>query len=440
LERFGDADGALKLILADVDRKFEALKSYLTENLAVFLDTDSKQTIKVDPSLLEVADEYVACSQVLDVAVALCQRSLDGASLWFRVLDHFMRKNRKEKTEANFVSVLSQLKRQPQAAVESDDVDITCLSRRERKETVLKTIKGMFIVFIQKIMQSMLGHVPLQAILEKITTDHANDELHEFRDTITSLIDTYRYEENILSTASKLVAGDMFNLVREFRDGSASAFIPKQDACGVCNRSLAHSDVQSNVVVLGRCGHSFHRACMSEESRGMCMICTFESSSEHERKARSNPVRQKGKDIVQRMRDNLANGGGLLQNSSSFGLKAAVVFTPNLSQQDTGSTSEVTEVAADEAAFERLQLAKKRELLQRLMMINNRGSRESKADTYDLFKTLSMNVENKAISEKEELKLAPTKVNIPREVYQRNTGQLPKAETSHRIDTFSAIF
>jgi hypothetical protein len=47
--------------------------------------------------------------------------------------------------------------------------------------------------FVKSVLSEMKGYVPLNVVLNKIIADHAKAQFKEFKDTILSMLDTYRY-------------------------------------------------------------------------------------------------------------------------------------------------------------------------------------------------------------------------------------------------------
>ncbi len=67
---------------------------------------------------------------------------------------------------------------------------------------------------LQGVLDSMSGHVPLQHIWGRVMEQHHDEDLGDFRGTISNLLDTYGYEASILRTANRLFSLDMYRSVK----------------------------------------------------------------------------------------------------------------------------------------------------------------------------------------------------------------------------------
>lgn len=236
LERTGDSKGALDLTLRSVDKTMGALQEHIEREwsqiaLAGNL-VDPKQTQPV--------------KNTIDVAILLCERSLQSESLWFTLLDRFFFMQR-------------QLKDEQKRKADTD---------ANRK--VYQLMQQCLFSFVRLILSSMMTSVPLPAILRKITTDHLSDELREFRNTIQDMLDTYAYEKNILSIANGLLVGDLFSSLKQRKRVQARAFRTRTKACGMCNLDIG--DHGGSMLTLYDCGHAFHEDCLGR-SQMQCPTC-----------------------------------------------------------------------------------------------------------------------------------------------------------------------
>lgn len=56
-------------------------------------------------------------------------------------------------------------------------------------------------------------YVPLIEVAELIINEHGQDRFGDFRSTLLSLINAYNYEQNILTSISKLLSVDAFRVL-----------------------------------------------------------------------------------------------------------------------------------------------------------------------------------------------------------------------------------
>jgi hypothetical protein len=211
LEKAGDESGALKLILETVESKLKELEnSAVLHQISLTTHTHSSHskdyaplqpiadngqpthkraptsTITIRASLSE-SDEGRHVIKTLDMAIGLCERNSlrnkgDALSekLWFGLLDKFVHAQKMTKH------------------------DLSMGPKGAAMQVALNEL-------IRIILDSMGGHVSLRAILSKITSDHGDEKLGEFRQTILGMLDTYRYEQNIYQTANQLVSEDLYS-------------------------------------------------------------------------------------------------------------------------------------------------------------------------------------------------------------------------------------
>lgn len=141
--------------------------------------------------------------------------------------------------------------------------------------------------YVRTVLSCMMGHVALPSILRKISTDHAHDELREFRETIQGMFETYSYEQSILRTANNLMATDKYESMRALQRKKAHAFTPRSQVCSSCLRdwneenhnkantsaSNASSAAFGLKLILFDCSHVFHDTCLGRLGT-KCPICT----------------------------------------------------------------------------------------------------------------------------------------------------------------------
>jgi len=152
-------------------------------------------------------------------------------------------------------------------------------------ELMLEAVFG----FVRTVLESMMGHVALPSIMRKITNDHQNDTIQEFRETIQGMLDTYSYEASILKTANNLLNGDMYRSLYSHHKRRTRAFTPRSNSCGVCMRQLSDFGMSPQLYLFD-CGHTFHESCFSKnQSHSHCLICTMKSKRKEKKKVSAKP-------------------------------------------------------------------------------------------------------------------------------------------------------
>jgi Golgi CORVET complex core vacuolar protein 8/WD domain, G-beta repeat len=267
LERTGNVHGAMQLVLETVDARLRVLRSYITahrKEVEAEVKTDSDEhgvtsaTLHLHARRQSMVRASSSCSlltlqhtpfrrakDIVTVSTDLCERSNESKKLWFSVLDKFV---------------------QLQKALKDD-------LRQDRIDSVVGNVMHQALYdFLRIVLDRMMNHVSLQAIMRKITTDYQADEFVEFRDTIQGMLGTYSYERNMLYTANKLLSGDMYRTVADLHRLRAHAFAVRQDVCGICSRVLAEESLGSDVKLFN-CGHAFHESTCLSRSFHQCPLC-----------------------------------------------------------------------------------------------------------------------------------------------------------------------
>lgn len=256
LERSGDAQRALELMLKDVEKGVAGLRRYIEQNLATLAPAGRAiTTVNIPPNVLQPIE------QLLDAIIQMCIRKSalgEGDPLWFALLDRFVQMQRALKLERE------------KAGVELRG-SITTSPR------AFQLLSACLYGFVRTTLDTMMNHVALKDLLTKITTDHEGDEFKDFRDTIMGMLDTYNYEQNILETANRLLASDLYRSISSMHKRQSRAFVARQATCGTCSNPL-HDQTLSSLVLFD-CGHSFHENCLGRGRGTVCPICQKESKS-----------------------------------------------------------------------------------------------------------------------------------------------------------------
>jgi hypothetical protein len=124
---------------------------------------------------------------------------------------------------------------------------------------------------INTALENMLGYVKMPSVLSKLLQNHSNDKFGEFRSIIIGILESHRYEQNILFITNQLLEHDIYDanrsLLQKRRKGLSSHRTGK---CIICSKSSDAADV----FVIFNCGHNIHRGCIGQLR--ICPICTKE--------------------------------------------------------------------------------------------------------------------------------------------------------------------
>ena len=120
------------------------------------------------------------------------------------------------------------------------------LSKKKKNIKKKITNRDILNIFIQLILDNMIGYVNLNVIVNKIITDHSTSELYEFKDIIKTVLDTYAYELSILSNCNKLISTNNFKLFKKYKTNIQHSFGNKEEQqqeegnffCLICNQAL----------------------------------------------------------------------------------------------------------------------------------------------------------------------------------------------------------
>jgi hypothetical protein len=221
LERDGNIEGALALILKTVDTRLRQLIEAYENSKQSFkrgargphrhevIDGSASSITRFrmrsmsgnggDPNATSPTSPYreeQAVAQILDAALSLCRNSCENVfkkvdkrakreQLWFKVLDAF---DVEKRNDVKFRSKSSPL--------EQDILHKLGESKRV-------------------ILDSMTPFVSMDAMLIKMTEEHSGDQFLQFKKTIFGFVDQLTYEESIYTTANKLLQHDLMqNIVQ----------------------------------------------------------------------------------------------------------------------------------------------------------------------------------------------------------------------------------
>ncbi|OQR79338.1 vacuolar protein sorting-associated protein 8-like [Tropilaelaps mercedesae] len=118
---------------------------------------------------------------------------------------------------------------------------------------------------ISSLLNAMMGYVSPHSILSKVMSDPAYNlsEFKEVRRFIGAMIDTYNFEQTMLSTTSNLINGDLSSKLADLKRLANRAVVASVVTCTYCGRPFAAADTRE--VVVFRCGHGYHRECVDQK-------------------------------------------------------------------------------------------------------------------------------------------------------------------------------
>ncbi|XP_065176622.1 vacuolar protein sorting-associated protein 8 homolog [Sycon ciliatum] len=278
LERTGDVQGAFNLLLKSLRAKISFLDKTVDE-----YDSDSENIVQVETVRVAIT----AINGVLLVIIQLCQRNSvrleaeQRQDLWFPLLEAAMSpQQRWRHASSALVSALKEL--------------------------------------TSHVLNSMMGYVPLPAILKQILSDPSTSSgsFGELKDLMMGMVETYSYEQTLLTTTNRLLAGDINGSISVLKRVKEKGLAPRSAVCSDCGRRLWESNTAA--VAAGRssspavaatvggsvkdkddiyvfsCGHSYHRLCVVSRQPGIvaCGICNKKLSTSTSRQADWHRIRE----------------------------------------------------------------------------------------------------------------------------------------------------
>ncbi|XP_024531344.1 vacuolar protein sorting-associated protein 8 homolog [Selaginella moellendorffii] len=258
LEQAGDVGSALTLILGDLSKLFHELDAAV----AIMCTASSTGT--------NIPEEQ-ALHSVKNAAVSLCQRNTfrldpqEAESLWFHLLDRFIHP----------LDALNSSKHNK--AVKPADTGSSSRYEWQVFQVIgaASVLRKMLSKFAGDIVTGMIGHVPVQVILNKIVSDHGNHELGDFKNTILEMLSAYGYELAILGTARRILETDMFHDIQTLKRGRSRGLSPLTASCSVCSHTFVEDQSARKGVQIFSCGHLVHLSCMEDANSksNRCPVC-----------------------------------------------------------------------------------------------------------------------------------------------------------------------
>uniref|UniRef100_H2ZCD2 Vacuolar protein sorting-associated protein 8 central domain-containing protein n=1 Tax=Ciona savignyi TaxID=51511 RepID=H2ZCD2_CIOSA len=117
----------------------------------------------------------------------------------------------------------------------------------------------------QRVLTSMIGHMTLPAVLQKIIQDPAyrSGKFGEIRSLLLGMLETYQYERTLLNTTLQLLARHRHTSMSNLHRNVVRGVSPKSQYCLVCRKSVLtnQSSNNGNLVVFSY-GNAYHESCL----------------------------------------------------------------------------------------------------------------------------------------------------------------------------------
>ena len=242
LERTGDVKAAFRLLLDNLKEKVADFSQAFAEGEDPLSSKDGREKRR-------------ALKNALNFIIHLCQRNSsrleaeEREGLWFPLLETIMAPQRRAKdvTSSHFIS---------------------------------------FKELTKQVLSSMMGHIALPAVLQKIMQDPAYSagKFGEIKELMLGMLDTYNYELTLLQTTKSLLGKDLHQQYCTLKNTLSHGFAPGSLYCSLCFEKFGMRTTpgSNNDIMIFRCGHSFHKQCL-EGSVGVastltCVICNKTTS------------------------------------------------------------------------------------------------------------------------------------------------------------------
>ncbi|KAG8190625.1 hypothetical protein JTE90_017889 [Oedothorax gibbosus] len=239
LERAGDIYGAFKIML-------EGLQTKVQEITEEILGANEDLNLEFMASWNEIESRLL-------VIIQLCQRNSnkmdeeEREKIWFPLLEAMMAPQRQLRGRVNikFVNAFKELTRH--------------------------------------LLNNMMGYISLPAILQRVVQDPAYNtgKFGEIRELIMGMFETYNYEKTLLTTTTKLLNDDLHSQLRNLCRSANQVFTSHDEICSFCRSQL--DSEEDNGIILFRCGHVYHSACLSSETQGDDLVYTCAKCPRHQR-------------------------------------------------------------------------------------------------------------------------------------------------------------
>ncbi|ORX61405.1 hypothetical protein DM01DRAFT_1299341 [Hesseltinella vesiculosa] len=299
MEMLGDTQGALGKMLEVGKEKLAMILAILAVN-EESKDVSSRQGWTFEDQSC-MSNGLIGLGGVLRVGTRLCEQSMteqddDIENHWFRLLDIYV--------EASMeISSALDVKKHPK--MESYlPVGV--------QQHLVQTSKS----FVQSILTSLLlstsPQVSLPRLLLRLIDSQTKGEttFEDFRDIFLSMLDTYKYEGQLLALTNRLFDRDVFLGVQDMVRQRGKGWRPQVMMCVICRGpildvSLLQPDIwpsppstssssstdsspelpspatpMSSGLMLFQCGHVYHRQCLHlQQETPQCLVCSHQKAS-----------------------------------------------------------------------------------------------------------------------------------------------------------------
>ncbi|XP_077969847.1 vacuolar protein sorting-associated protein 8 homolog [Styela clava] len=226
----------------DCSAAFMILHKVAKDKLQKFVErceNDIENSVSLDTEKLMAESK-----SIFESVIGLCQRSSSKLSeeqmekLWFPLLD----------------TVVS-----PRREITSDST-ITLGNSNSELEKILKELA-------QHVLTSMMSHMSLPALLQKIIQDPAYDtgNFGEIKEILLGMLETYQYEKTLLDTTLNLLSRDRHESLSSLKKFVVHGIAPRSQYCAACRESILGFGTgdkgDSNIVIFGS-GTVYHESCL----------------------------------------------------------------------------------------------------------------------------------------------------------------------------------
>lgn len=132
-----------------------------------------------------------------------------------------------------------------------------------------------FLSLTHHLLGNMMGFVALPQILHKLMQDpgYSLGKFGEVRQFVMKMLDTHNYEKALLHTTSRLLSSDVHLHLCQLKAAANRAYVSHTAACTACSKGFS----EPGDVIMFRCRHCYHGACMEAVGpgeRACCQLCT----------------------------------------------------------------------------------------------------------------------------------------------------------------------
>ena len=191
LERMGDVSGALTNLIQCFESSLSDLITIFAKKEIVVV-SEAERADHEGLTTIFFSHEEKKVSDALMKSIKLCQRNnarmneIEVKELWFTILD-------------SCVEPLRTLKRMGYSSQVENPQDMV-----EENKILLEEVLADLV---QTVLESLMGYIPVQAVLQRIVARHGSDEWGHFRGALQGILGSLNYESVILSNAKTVISG-----------------------------------------------------------------------------------------------------------------------------------------------------------------------------------------------------------------------------------------